>query len=122
MSSEPAQLRAHPCAEILPLLEGEPFDELVADIRANGLLHPITVCQGMILDGRNRFRACEAAGVEPRFVKFDGDDPLSFVLSLNVHRRQLFPTLPKIELFARGEARPGWTGWTAWGNEAEAAA
>jgi N6-adenosine-specific RNA methylase IME4 len=27
-----------------------------------------------------------------------------------------FPTLPKIELFARGKARPG---WDAWGNEAE---
>ena len=29
---------------------------------------------------------------------------------------RLFPTLPKIELFARGKARPG---WDAWGNEAE---
>ena len=28
-----------------------------------------------------------------------------------------YPTLPKIELFSRGEARPG---WTAWGNEVEA--
>ena len=28
----------------------------------------------------------------------------------------MFPHLPKIELFARGEARPG---WDAWGNEAE---
>ena len=26
-----------------------------------------------------------------------------------------FPNVPKIELFARGEARPG---WTIWGNEA----
>ena len=26
-----------------------------------------------------------------------------------------FPTLPKIELFARGKARPG---WDTWGNEA----
>ena len=29
---------------------------------------------------------------------------------------RLYPTLPKIELFARGKARPG---WDAWGNEAE---
>ena len=28
----------------------------------------------------------------------------------------MFPTLPKIELFARGKARPG---WDTWGNEAE---
>jgi len=31
---------------------------------------------------------------------------------------RLFPTLPKVELNCRGAARPG---WSAWGNEAEAA-
>ena len=89
MSCKPARLTAHPFAGIMPLLEGEPFDELVADIRANGLIEPITVYEGMILDGRNRYRACEAAGVEPHFLEYNGDDPLSFVLSQNVHRRHL---------------------------------
>jgi hypothetical protein len=32
---------------------------------------------------------------------------------------RMYPTLPRIELFARGPARPG---WHAWGNEAEPAA
>jgi N6-adenosine-specific RNA methylase IME4 len=82
-------MKAHPYANILPLLEGEAFDSLVADIRANGLMEPITIHEGMILDGRNRRNACKAAGVEPRFLEFDGDDPLAFVLSLNVHRRHL---------------------------------
>ena len=82
-------MKAHPYADILPLLEGGAFDSLVADIRANGLLEPITIHQDMILDGRNRYRACEAAGIKPQFLEFDGDDPLGFVLSLNVHRRHL---------------------------------
>jgi len=40
-------------------------------------------------DGRNRLEACHRAGVEPHFWTFDGDDPVAFILSVNVHRRHL---------------------------------
>ncbi|HWJ71914.1 MAG TPA: MT-A70 family methyltransferase [Kaistia sp.] len=58
-------LAFHPLADLFPLIEGAAFDELVADVAANGLREPIVLHQGMILDGRNRWRACWAAGVEP---------------------------------------------------------
>jgi hypothetical protein len=80
---------AHPLANLLPQLDGGAFDELVADIRVNGLLEPITIYEGLVLDGHNRLRACKAAGIEPRFVTFDGDDPLAFVISMNLRRRHL---------------------------------
>lgn len=38
---------------------------------------------------RKPFRACEAAGVTPRFLNFHGKDALAFVVSLNLHRRHL---------------------------------
>src|SRR5215469_3602083 len=67
-------LAFHPLAKVFPLLEGAEFDRLVADIAAQDLLNSITLYQGKVLDGRNRFRACQAAGVAPRYVEFEGDD------------------------------------------------
>jgi ParB-like chromosome segregation protein Spo0J len=105
-------MKAHPYADILPLLEGEAFAALVADIEANGLMEPITVYQDMVLDGRNRLRACKAAGIEPKFLEFDGDDPLAFVLSLNLHRRHLNESqrgmvASRLEILRHGGARKG---------------
>jgi N6-adenosine-specific RNA methylase IME4 len=84
-----AGYEAHPAAEVLPLLEGEEFEALVADVRAHGLINPITLLKGRILDGRNRYWACLAAEVEPRFVEFAGGDPIAFIISVNVKRRHL---------------------------------
>ena len=81
--------KAHPFAEAWPLLGEEELQELAADIAANGLRDPIVTFEGMVLDGRNRLRACEAAGVEPSFTMFEGDkdDALAFVQSVNNARR-----------------------------------
>ena len=57
----------HRQREALPLLEGEALDALVADIRANGLINPITLIDGrMILDCRNGIRVCIAAAARGR--------------------------------------------------------
>ncbi len=79
----------HPLCTLFPRMEGAEFASLVEDIRANGLRQPIVLHRGMVLDGGNRVRACEAAGVQPAFVEFDGDNIAAFVLSANLHRRHM---------------------------------
>jgi DNA modification methylase len=79
----------HEIAHTFPLLEGKEFDSLCHDIASNGLLEPIWTYQGKILDGRNRYRACVAVGVEPQFREYNGDNPLNFIISLNLERRHL---------------------------------
>ncbi len=81
----------HPAAEIFPLMEGEQYDQLVQDIRENDLQEPIWLHPDeRIIDGRNRYRACLDAGVEPRFQTWNGKGSLiQFIVSLNLHRRHL---------------------------------
>ena len=82
-------MKFHPLAALFPLLPDDALQALADDISANGQRQPITLYQDSILDGRNRFRACELAGVEPLFEEYDGDRPLEFVIGLNLHRRHL---------------------------------
>lgn len=81
--------RFHPACTIFPPLSDDELQELADDIAANGLRNPIVLYQSKILDGRNRYLACEIAGVEPRFTEFDGDDPIGWVVSQNLLRRHL---------------------------------
>lgn len=80
----------HPAAELFPMVREDELEKLASDIAANGLREPVVLYEGQILDGRNRLRACELAGIEPRFEEWDGQgSPLAFVLSRNLHRRHL---------------------------------
>jgi hypothetical protein len=85
-------LQFHEAANIFPLINGEEFDGLVEDVRKNGQRESIKLLDGKILDGRNRYRACLLANCEPKLETVSVDDPVAYVLSLNLHRRHLTPS------------------------------
>jgi ParB-like chromosome segregation protein Spo0J len=82
-------LVAHPIAEIFPNMDPNGYADLVEDIRANGLHTPITLFEGKILDGRQRYRACQDVKAELFFENYRGGDPVGQVISRNVKRRHL---------------------------------
>ena len=86
-----SRMQFHAIANVFPMLEEAELSSLAADIKANGLKTPIVTYEGDILDGRNRFRACQKAGVTPSYTSFQGDRQaaLSHVWSLNFQRRHL---------------------------------
>lgn len=79
----------HELSMAFPDMSAEQFSRLCADVKANGLLHPIMLFEGKILDGRHRYRACVKVGASPRFETYAGDDPVSYVTSENAARRHL---------------------------------
>src|SRR6266700_874756 len=88
-----SSLAFHPLANLFPLLYDDEFAELIADIKNHGLREPSWLYEDKVLDGRNRYRACRAAGVDPQFLHFSGthDEARAFVVSANLHRRHLSP-------------------------------
>lgn len=80
----------HPIADIFPMMDGPEFEGFKEDIRVNGLRERIVDHEGLVLDGRNRLRACQELGIDPTFVDWDGKGSiLGFILSRNVQRRHM---------------------------------
>lgn len=79
----------HPLCTLWPQMPEDEFEDLVDSIREVGLLEPITLYKGQVLDGGHRYRACLQAEVTPQFIDFDGEAPGAYVAAKNGHRRHL---------------------------------
>jgi hypothetical protein len=88
-----AALPIHELARTFPTMGMVELKELASGIHAQGLLEPITIYQGQILDGRNRISAANMCGYAFKaadFVELDPKiDPLAFVINKNIRRRHL---------------------------------
>jgi N6-adenosine-specific RNA methylase IME4 len=83
-------MKTHPAAEEFPLMPDDRLRELAEDISRNGQREPIKLFDGLVIDGRNRLRACELLGIEPTTETLPRDiNPFAYVWSLNGERRDL---------------------------------
>lgn len=126
MSATASTYEPHPLAALIPSMSDDEYARLRDDVAANGLLDPIALYEGKVLDGRHRYRACTETGVGPVFFEYDGASPAQFVISRNLHRRQLSTSqramvatdfLPHLEAEAHGRKRVH--GQTAPGRSAQ---
>lgn len=87
-------LEAHPLAANFRLMNEEERESLKASITKNGLLEPIRLYDGRILDGRNRYKAAQTLGLKltaAHFRDFTGtwSEAEDFVFATNASRRQM---------------------------------
>jgi len=83
------QLEDHPAAKSIRMMSESEYEALRNDIAEHGLIEPIVLYEGKILDGRNRYKVCIELDIEPHFVDYKDGKPLQYVRSLNVKRRHL---------------------------------
>ena len=80
----------HPYADKFPMLPDAELEELAESIKQNGQRQPIVLTEdGLILDGRNRAKACEMVNVEPEVTVYEGDDLAEYVIDCNTTRRHM---------------------------------
>ena len=105
----------HPVASMFPMIKDDELQALADDIKANGQYEPILLATydmsdpdgWFLLDGRNRFKACELAGVEPLFSReylllnagadegaelITPESAAEWIISHNLKRRHLTPS------------------------------
>lgn len=104
------EFRVHPVASIFPMMSEKEERDLRDSICVIGLQEPVVVHEGLLVDGRNRVKACLACGVPIRTVEWSkvvsnhhlrtgngsmDDFPATtvdaWIMSRNVDRRNLTP-------------------------------
>ena len=90
------KLEPHPLGALFPPMESPAYEQLVAGLKANGYdkREPMTLLDGQILDGNNRYTGIKVAKIKPTpdmFTEYKGDDPIGYVIQKNLARRNLNP-------------------------------
>lgn len=74
--------RIHALASLFPPMSDDEFAAICEDVKSNGLVEPIILLDGEVLDGIHRLRACLSADITPRYQDWNGEGgtPLQYRL------------------------------------------
>jgi hypothetical protein len=88
LEDELAGIPIHPLCEVFPWMSEAELDALTESVKKVGLIDPIAIYNGQILDGKCRYIACKRAGIATATKEFSGDFEAAkaFVISMNVRR------------------------------------
>ena len=82
--------RIHDLALVFPESTEKELTALTDSIGAQGQIHPAVLHEGMILDGRSRYTACNRLGINLLTMPLpENIDPVGYVAGANIARRQL---------------------------------
>ena len=86
----PKTYTQHPLSAAFPAMTPEEFQELKDSIENIGVQNPITLLDGMVIDGWHRYSACLELVMECPVVELAPDtDPRDFVVAQNQARRHI---------------------------------
>lgn len=88
-------LDVHSLSMLFPTVNEEDVSALALDIKNNGVVVPLEVWQGKVVDGKHRLAAATACGLEQvPCVEIEGteDEVVQYIWALNVPRRHLTKT------------------------------
>jgi len=82
-------LKQHPLSAAFPAMLDADFQALKDSIENIGVQNPITLYEGMVIDGWHRYSAATAVGLDCPTVDLGDVDPRDFVLAQNKARRHV---------------------------------
>jgi len=84
---EIANYKIHPLAQKVPEMTPNEYRQLKESLEQTAQTAPIITCQGEVIDGRHRLKACLELGFVPWIKEYDGDKPVAqYILSTNIRR------------------------------------
>lgn len=82
-------LQQHPLSAAFPAMSADEYQALVDSIVSIGVQNPVTLYEGMVIDGWHRYTAAKESSMDCPQIELGDVDPRDFVLAQNKARRNL---------------------------------